>query len=206
MSRPHTLLITPHACARSKAIGSVRPFVGLFVCHHKNRQIRKSTHHSEMQVSLQYRQGRKCTFFAFQALERGHECYKSTSHAFVPWATPSYAMRHVLPQPRMLEISVGKDRRRQARKLMYACSSAHGIRMQLHLQRQCMHARGVCALDSSSYGSYYQARSSYTFFASLAVTDLCTWILTIVLTFMYLFNRYMKVKVATKACSIQLKI
>ena len=37
-----------------------------------------------------------------------------------------------------------------------------------------MHARGVCALDSSSYGSYYQARSSYTLFASLAVTDLCT--------------------------------
>ena len=49
----HAHAITPHACARGKAIGFVIYLsVCLSVCQHKNHQIWRSRHHSKMQVSL----------------------------------------------------------------------------------------------------------------------------------------------------------
>ena len=51
---------------------------------------------------------------------------------------------HVLPQPRMLKLIVGKGH--QVYKLSYACRSW----MQLLLAIALVHAHGVCVLESSS--------------------------------------------------------
>ena len=110
--------LLPHAHAQGVKQSVLS--VCLFISQHKNCEIWRSRHHSKMQVSLQCREGGK-TYLVRPSrhLKRATSVYVSLDHAFRPH--PVMPCAHVLPQPRMLKFSVGKDR--QVYKLRYACRS-----------------------------------------------------------------------------------
>ena len=89
-----TVFVTPRACIRGKAISFVRLFVCLSAQKLRDLEIQASQQDASIITVL----GRceNLPSFAFQALEKGHECYKSRvsiGHAFQP---PPIKLCHVL--------------------------------------------------------------------------------------------------------------
>jgi hypothetical protein len=95
-------IISPRACARDKAIGSVRPSV----CQHKNHQFWTARYLSDLLVQQIHRNCRKSGFELFSKAHEHRKCYDSL-------ATPIDSTGHALSaHAHNLAQYVGKDHRR----------------------------------------------------------------------------------------------